>query len=197
MRPVRVPSRQRFVESTFSLVHQHMMLFNLFPCNLSSQWISDELLVSFWDLCACHMWVIAFCDGTNSSNDNYDCPQQSLHHSATPLHVLCEFSAKEEVLWFLWHTARPWSGLPPIQGSQSLPLVLLVQTQSLVFDIIFFSSLSSPSERFREERASLWSMDVQFESLQWAQYSLEVVYMFQKGSHWESREFVAVTNCVK
>lgn len=30
----------------------------------------------------------------------------------------------------------------PNSGSQSLPLVLLVQTQSLVFDIIFFLSLS-------------------------------------------------------
>lgn len=157
MRSAFPTSGQKFVESTVPSVNQRTLLISLLPHVLSSQCISHK--TAFFLLkrvCLTQMltteqfhWI-----------DSYDCPRQSLHHSAIPLLVLCEFRAKEEVLWFLWHTARPWPGLPPIQGVK-VCLVLLVQTQSLVFDIFFFP----PWERFREERDSLCSMVVWCELL--------------------------------
>lgn len=107
------------------------------------------------------MWVMAANDRAISSNDSYDSPQQSLRHSVIPLHVLCKFKAKEEVLWFLWLTARPWPGLFPIQGVKVCLSCCLCKHSDWCLMWFFFS----PLVRFREERASLWGTMVWCELL--------------------------------
>lgn len=81
---------------------------------------------------------------------------------------------KRKCFWFLWHTARPWLFF---FFSNSLCLVFLAQTLSLVFDISFFL----PQRRLerREPVSEAWRWG---ESCSSAEYSLEVVCMLQKGS---------------
>lgn len=157
MRSAFPTSGQKFVESTVSSVNQRTLLINLLPHVLSSQCISHKTAF-FLPPCV---------SNTDANNRAISLSWQlQLSSAVTP-----PFSNSAPC--FVWVQGQRGSALvslahsetlawpPPNSGSQSLPLVLLVQTQSLVFDIIFFP----PSERFREERESLCSMVVWCELL--------------------------------
>lgn len=107
--------------------------------------------------------------------------------NSTPCFVWVQGQRGSALVSLAHREALVWP--PPNSGSQSLPLVLLVQTQSLVFDIIFFSPSRLPqrgSER-REPVCEAWWCGVSC-CCSSPEYSLEVVCMFQKGSNREWRE---------
>lgn len=147
---------------------------------------------------AYQMWVIAANDYVIEWRLRVSSVVVPSFSNSTPCFVWIQGQRGSALVSLAQSKTLAWPPPPsPDSRSQSLPLVFLMQTQSLVFDIIFFSLRGVQ----RGESQFVKQGGVMSCCCSSAEYSLEVVCMFQKGSRWEWRGLewfsAAVTKCIK